>query len=231
MDYKGKDVLELMRIAKNYNNAIINLCEKFLKKNDSTILDFGAGVGTLSEIFSKKGYNVDCIENDEKLISLLNEKGFKTKSTINSYADNSIQNIISFNVFEHIYNDFEILNVIYKKLSIGGKFFLFVPAHKFLYSAFDKKLGHFRRYNKHEIESMLYDCGYKIEKSCYFDSLGLFFAYIYKLINKSGTISDIQIKLYDKFVFPVSRIFDYIFLGSFGKNIVIILTKDKNGKD
>lgn len=230
MEYKGKDVLELMIIAKNYNNAIIDLCLKNIKKNTDTILDFGAGIGTLSEIFRKKKYNVECIETDENLIDILNDKGFKTNSTFDCYVDNSIQNIVSFNVFEHIYNDVEILNEIYKKLSINGKFFLFVPAHKFLYSSFDKRLGHFRRYNKKELEYILKDCGYKIEKLFYFDSLGLIFALIYKLLNKDGTILECQIKLYDKFVYPVSRIIDYITLGLFGKNLVFVLSKDENDK-
>lgn len=225
MTYQGIDVLNILSDAVNYNNALIKICLKYLSTDCTKIVDFGAGTGTCTEIFKDKGYEIECVEKDEVLSSTLKNKGFKVCMSIDSYADNSIQNVVSFNVFEHIENDCKAFSEIYKKLNTDGKFFLFLPAFSFLYSSFDKRLGHYRRYDKDKLETMLKNCGYKIETSFYFDSLGFLFAYIYKLTNKKGTISKFHIKIYDKFFFPVSMALDKLFSKHFGKNVVFVLSK------
>lgn len=225
MSYQGTDILELLSSAVNYNNTLADLCLENLLPNCNKIIDFGAGIGTLAEIFRHKGYETECIEKDDNLNNILNNKGFKVFKELNSYKENEIQNLVSFNVFEHIENDEEAFKEVFSKLSKNGKFFLFLPANKFLYSSFDKRLGHFRRYNKSELKTMLKKIGFTIEKSYYFDSIGFVLAYLYKITNKKGTISKFHIKFYDKYLFKLSRFLDRIFCKIFGKNIVLVLSK------
>ncbi len=225
MTYQGIDMLELLSGAVNYNNALADLCLKNLLPDCNRIVDFGAGMGTLAEIFRQKNYETECIEKDGKLNNILKDKGFKTFSELNEYKKDEIRNLVSFNVFEHIEKDEDVFREVYVKLSKDGKFFLFLPAYKCLYSSFDKKLGHFRRYDRTELEDMLKNIGFKIEKSFYFDSIGFILAYIYKIINKNGTISEFNIKFYDRYLFKLSRLLDTIFCKIFGKNVVFVLSK------
>ena len=160
MAYQGKDVLEIMKNAVNYNNAVFKLCLNYIFDKNSKVFDFGAGLGIFANILKNNGYEVECIENDEELLSNLEKGGFVAYSDINRVADNSINQIVSFNVFEHIEDDFEKFSVIYNKMCVNGKFFLFLPANSCLYSAFDKKLGHYRRYDKKSLENLLKNCGY-----------------------------------------------------------------------
>lgn len=226
MKYAGTNVLKIMRKAFNYNTYLVQICLKNINTNCAKIIDFGAGIGTFSELLKEQGFEIECIETDNSQAEILKTKGFKTSDDINSYQDNSICNIISFNVFEHIDNDKEILERIYKKLKKQGIFFMLVPANSCLYSSFDKQLGHFRRYDTENLINLVKSCNFKIRNFEYFDSLGYILAYIYKIINRTGNISLLSILIFDKLIFPLSVKFDKIFNKNFGKNIILVLTKD-----
>ena len=226
MKYAGTDVLKLMAQAKNYNNYLVNYCLDKINKDSKIILDFGAGLGTFSELLAQRGFSVECIEPDAEQAEIIKKKGLTLVESIDSYPDNSIENIVSFNVFEHIEEDQIVLKQIQKKLKPGGIFFLFVPADSKLYSSFDKKLGHFRRYDLDNLLEMVRKCNFTIKDYEYFDSLGYILAFIYKVINHRGTISAFHILLFDKIIFPVSILSDKVFNKKFGKNIVMILSKE-----
>ena len=49
-------------------------------------------------------------------------------------------------VLEHIEDDKNELNEVFKKLKSNGVLIIMVPQHQSLYSNFDKYVGHFRRY-------------------------------------------------------------------------------------
>lgn len=226
MKYAGTDVLNLMTKAKNYNNYLVNSCLSKINKNSKTIIDFGAGLGTFSELLAQRGFSVECIEPDAEQAEIIKKKGLTLIESIDNYPDNSIDNIVSFNVFEHIKDDEIVLEQIQKKLKPDGIFFLFVPANSKLYSSFDKKLGHFRRYDLDNLLEMVRKCNFAIKNYEYFDSLGYILAFIYKIINHCGTISAFSILLFDKIIFPISILSDKVFNKKFGKNIVMILSKE-----
>ena len=224
--YSGSDVLDLMQSAKQYNNHLANLCEQLIKDKNVKIVDFGAGIGTISEILAQKDFNVECIELDDEQRKIIQEKGLKAFEDLSHIDDNSVDVFISFNVFEHVKNDKEQIKKIYNKLKQGGKFLLFVPAFSCLYSSFDKRLGHYRRYDLSVVKFLVENCGFRINSCKYFDSLGFCLALIYKIFNKNGQISKYSIFIYDKIIFPLTLISDKIFNKYFGKNIVMILSKD-----
>ena len=224
MKYMGIDVLNLMQKAKNYNMYLVDLC--LAKLNPSTkMLDFGAGCGSIATILRDKGFDIECIELDPDLQSVLKEKEFVVFDNILGYQDNSIESIVSFNVFEHIENDKKVLEEIYKKLKPDGKFFFFVPAYSFLYSEFDRKLGHFRRYDLKPVVSILEECGFKILSFEYVDSIGFILALIYKFFRKNGKISIFSILFYDKILLPITKLTDKFYKKKFGKNLAFVLTK------
>ena len=65
-------------------------------------------------------------------------------------------------VLEHVKNDLAMLEQLSKKnLVPDGYLVLTVPAHPFLYSKFDKSMGHYRRYKKKELLNILKKSGFK----------------------------------------------------------------------
>ena len=127
-------------------------------------------------------------------------------------------------VLEHLENDKEILDKLFKRLRLGGKVIIFVPACQFLFSDFDKKIGHFRRYSFDTLFNIL-PSNSKILDSKYIDSVGFFASLMNKLIMKESSPSLKQILFWDRIIVPLSKIFDKFFSFKFGKNIYLTILK------
>jgi hypothetical protein len=105
----------------------------------------------------------------------------------------------------------------------NGQFgFIYVPAYNILYSAFDKSIGHYRRYRKNILVNIFKEADLHIEEVKYADSLGFLVSLLYKMYNnKDGKINKLSLKLYDK-IFPVSRFLDFFLDSLFGKNVYCV---------
>lgn len=223
--YSGTDNLEVMTFAENYNDFLIQLILDELNENDK-ILDFGAGIGLYTEKIAKKDYDVCALEIDLFQNKIIKDKGIKTFLNIDEIEDNSLDFVFSLNVLEHIKDDNLIIKEIKQKIKIGGKILIYVPAFNMLYSSMDKKVGHYRRYDMKSLSSLMSKNGLKIEKAFYADSLGFFITLLYKFIgNKEGEITKRSIIIYDKLIFPFSKLLDKLFSKFFGKNVYIVCSK------
>tara|TARA_B100001564_G_scaffold344951_1_gene343027 strand:+ start:56 stop:769 length:714 start_codon:yes stop_codon:yes gene_type:complete len=228
--YSGKEELEnSSKFLKNYNSEVVKIFFNHFKSKGNKILDFGAGIGTLSTLYEKmSGIKPICIEIDLENRKYLKSRGFVVfKSIFNS--KNNFDAIFSSNVLEHIEDDQKTLNDIYKKLNKDGLLFLFLPAFEMLYSDMDKKVGHFRRYSIHEIKKKLKKAKFQIVYCCYLDSLGFFASFVMKIIGydeKKGIGSPKSLKFYDKYIIPISFFLDRIGLKFFfGKNLILLAKK------
>ncbi len=223
--YSGTDNLEVMAQAINYNKFLQELIISHAKEKD-IILDFGAGLGTFAEQLNKYHYNICCIEQDNNQSEIINRKGIKSYTHIDSIDDNSIDYIYSLNVLEHIENDFLMVSQLYKKLKVGGKLLIYVPAFQLLYSSMDKKVGHYRRYSKSSLLALLQQSNFEVVEVKYADSAGFFASLLYKFIgNKSGDLNIKTLIFYDKYIFPLSQLLDKVVSNFFGKNIYIVVEK------
>ncbi|OAV75576.1 bifunctional 3-demethylubiquinone-9 3-methyltransferase/ 2-octaprenyl-6-hydroxy phenol methylase [Bacteroidales bacterium Barb7] len=229
-EYTGTDLLELMQKAVNYNAFLASLILKQQIPTSGKILDIGAGIGLFADIVRKNGYNVYCLEPDLFQANLLKEQQFTVSTNINELPDDSFDFIYALNVLEHIENDGEELLLWAKKLKKGGKLLIYVPAFHLLYSSMDKKVGHFRRYRKKDLTEKIIHAGLvPVCNAKYADSLGFFVTLLYKLINKNdGNVNKSSLIFYDRVLFPLSRLGDFLFNRLFGKNVFIIAEKSAN---
>ena len=226
--YSGVKEKFNMEVMTNYNNHIFEVALNYFK-NVKKCIDFGAGIGTLALIFREK-FNINpvCIEIDKDNISYLKKRKFKFFKNLNS-APTENDLIFSSNVLEHIEDDQNTLNLMKKKLKKNGILYLFLPAKMFLWSGMDEAVGHYRRYEFKEIKIKCERAGFKITKIQYVDSIGFFASLAIKFFGyeiNDGLGSKKSIKFYDKYIFPISKIFDMIgFKYLFGKNLLIIAKK------
>ena len=227
MSYLGKDLLQIMQIAKNYNKYIVNLIIKSAgKQNIETkkILDFGSGYGFFANLVRKQGAkNIQCVEIDEELKNHCKSLDFEVFSDLDKVEDNQFDFIYTLNVLEHVEDDEKALIELKNKLKRDGKIFIYVPACQILYSTFDKKIGHHRRYCKNKLPKMLEDIGFTLNYVKYADSVGFLLALLYRILRiEDGKITPAQMKIFDTLLFPISRLLDKITLGKlFGKNLII----------
>jgi len=228
--YDGRANLEAMKHAKRYNAFLLDL----IRSNSvgTQILDFGAGAGTFALPMSNGDVGVICVEPDALLRAELERSSLKVASSLKEIAPNSVDYVYSLNVLEHIKDDRQTILDLYQCLKPGGRFFLYVPAFKLLYSQMDDHVGHFRRYRRKPLRRLLESSGFAIQTAFYVDSLGFLATLAYKLAgDRSGEISPGSIALYDTLVFPLSRVIDFLVAGSFGKNLAIVATKPSNTRD
>lgn len=66
--------------------------------------------------------------------------------------------ILIMDVLEHTKDDAAVLRDVAKHLAPGGYVFITVPAHRWLFSAHDRFLGHYRRYTKTSLAQTIAAC-------------------------------------------------------------------------
>jgi len=222
--YGGRDNLEAMKKATRYNNFLIDLIRKY--SIGSKAMDHGAGAGTFATPIAAGGMNVLCMEPDDGLRAELAQSGLEVAASLEEIPDYSVDYAYTLNVLEHIKDDREAITELYRCLKPGGRLLVYVPAFQVLYSQMDTHVGHFRRYRRKPLKRLLRDTGFDVGAAYYVDSLGYLATLVYKLVgDRSGSVSPGSIAFYDSVIFPISRIIDWLSIGSFGKNLTIVATK------
>lgn len=222
--YQGVDVLEVMEAAVNYRRYLIQLVASVSgPPRGKRLLDFGAGFGSYAEALRDLGYDVTCIEQDPELAERLRRRGFPAFQTIEEAAGEGFDAVYSLNVLEHIENDVGSLRQLRGVMATQSKLVLYVPAFQFLYTAFDRKVGHLRRYRRPQLVQVAEDAGYDVASCRYADSLGLLAGLGYRLAgSRRGDLNEGAVAAYDRFVFPMSRTLDRVVGRWFGKNLALV---------
>ena len=218
--YSGTGTLEVLKDAVNYNRFLEDELVAFIAP-EKTAIDFGAGIGEFAKRVQARGVDVRCIEPDEEQ---------RKQLPFTSYAGlgeaEAVSRIYSLNVLEHIEEDVAALRDIREKLNAGGALFLYVPAFMCLYSEFDKAVGHYRRYRRGELIDKLREAGFVVSRAEYVDSLGFVCWWVMgRLPGNKTAINPLMVKLFDRAIFPLSRLCDKICSYWFGKNLLIIAHK------
>lgn len=201
------------------------------------ILEVGSGLG----IFSEKIINdfpqssIHLTEISQTYISNLKKKFSNKNVTVSKLDLNSSEDytkigygkfdsIFALNVFEHVERDEFALKQMYDMLKDGGNLIILVPCHKFLYNVIDKKVGHFRRYTKKELESKIKNTDFKIIKIRYFNMLGILGWYLNGNILKNEIISDSATKIFEKII-PIEKHLEKILHNPTGLSLICYLKK------
>ncbi len=229
-NYTGTDNLEIMVAAVNYNKFLMNLILDHMHPAIK-VLDIGAGIGTFAKKVHDEGYDVLCFEPDTNQSKYIKSNGLAVSKSIEEIETSSIDFIYSLNVLEHIGADVDALRKWFALLKPGGRMLIYVPAFQLLYSSMDKKVGHFRRYNKKELRQKTKKAGFNIVSARYVDSIGFLASILYKFINiASGDLNLRALVFYDRFLFPISKILDFFIHPIVGKNLLMIVEREKHQK-
>jgi SAM-dependent methyltransferase len=234
--YAGRD-LEAMSFAHNYHRWILEVFSPYL---GARIVEVGAGRGSFSELILRRGpESVSLVEPSEDMHRLLVQKVKSLNTTVRIQTYNAsfrsvaaqIQSqqqpdsMIYVNVLEHIEDDLGELQAAWQTLAIGGRLFLFVPALKSLYGSFDRQVGHYRRYERAELNDKCERAGFRVLKSSYFDLAGIVAWWLKYSILKSAKMEPGAVRLYDQIVVPPLRRIESMVSPPIGKNILVVAEK------
>ena len=142
----------------------IAIAELLRTTGSITLWEIGAGNGSAAIPLRNLGFNVIPIEPLESGAVTLAKNGFSTlHSTLEELKlpSESIDAIGAFDVLEHLEEPEALLAEIHRVLKPGGTFICSVPAYQWLYSDFDISIGHFRRYTKATLISLIGKSGFK----------------------------------------------------------------------
>ena len=128
-------------------------------------------------------------------------------------------------MLEHVEHDGEILRQLRSVLRPGGGLFLYVPAFPILFSANDRRVGHFRRYRWASLVALVASAGFTVSRAQYVDFCGFWAALAYRMLGRDdGDLNVDAVRLYDRVVFPLSCAIDRVTSRIAGKNLLIEAT-------
>src|SRR5581483_3796811 len=172
-----------------------------------------------------------CLEPDEQLAMRARDTLPKSTrlnvvvGTLETFeADQKFDTIIYIDVLEHIEDDRLELARAAGLLSPGGNLIVLAPAHQFLFSPFDRAIGHFRRYARRTLLACQPStCA--LERILFLDSAGLIASALNRYLLRQSNPTVRQIKTWDRLLIPISRALDALLFHRVGKSILAIWTR------
>jgi len=223
--YTGTENLEVMKEAVNYNRMLIDVVKRHARTGER-VLDFGAGVGTFALPMQRDGYAVECVELDDAQRATLAAQGLTVHRTLEGIRDGSVDFVYTLNVLEHIDDDVGALRDIGRTLREDGRLLVYVPAFPVLFTPMDQRVGHLRRYRRHDLRAKVDAAGFDVLRNDYVDSLGFLATLVYRMTgSRSGAIDRGALRAYDRYVFPMSRRLDLALRHVIGKNLLLTARK------
>ncbi len=169
--------LRRMAVLDKYNGFLFEQIAPFLGQR---VLEVGAGTGTLTR-FMRGRDRVRATEVDPQYLHLLERRFEHDPNIIVSNYDLGAEppldvaaqrydTVVCLNVLEHIADDAQALTRMRDLLEPGGRLVLLVPAHQALFGSIDEAIGHFRRYERGGLLSLLREIGYHVEQGFFLNA-------------------------------------------------------------
>ena len=229
--YIGQE-LTIFAHAINWKNYYTSIIRPYFGER---VVEVGAGIGATTAVMcdgTQKEWI--CLEPDpvlrteiDRLISegrlppcCQTRGGFVSDLLPEALFDN----IIYIDVLEHIENDRIELEAASAHLSSGGHLIVLSPAFNFVYSPFDKSIGHYRRYDR-KMLCALTPSNCRAKKIIYLDSLGMATSLVNRVLLSQAMPTVAQIKFWDTYLIPISSLVDRVLGYSFGRSVLGIWVK------
>ena len=230
-DHYIGDELEIFREATRWKKYFSHVLSPYIH---GRVLEVGAGIGGTTTILHNDAVSEwVCLEPDPELARSLSELIdtdsrlqnclVRTEFVADLSEDEIFDTILYVDVLEHIEDDKTELQQAMKHLSPGGSLIVLSPAHQWLYSEFDKAIGHFRRYTKSSLLHLT-PTGAKVRDARYLDSVGMIASAANRLMLSQSMPKRRQILFWDRCMVPVSRVLDPLLTYSLGKSVIAVWT-------
>jgi len=226
--YAGSE-LELFEKARNWKAYWRGQIAGFVH---GQVLEVGAGIGANTLTLAGLNYqHWTCLEPDAALASRIalppggrHETAIGTIGDLAAQAGVGYDTILYIDVLEHIEDDRAELARAAARLKPSGALIVLSPAHPFLFTPFDRAIGHFRRYTRASLDAIAPEA-LRVEKLAYLDAAGMLVSAANRLLLRRSMPAAWHILAWDRLGVPVSRMVDPIFAGRVGKSVLGIWRK------
>jgi SAM-dependent methyltransferase len=152
------------------NRCIVELLKRF--PPSGLFFDIGGGNGCVSRAIQDAEWRVALLEPGSNGAKNARLRGIDLviSSTFEDagFLDGTIEAAGLFDVLEHVPDDLSFLQMLTRSLKKNGRLYLTVPAYDCLWSREDEEAGHYRRYTRTKLISVLERAGLRVEYATYF---------------------------------------------------------------
>ena len=232
VDPVGIETLLRMADVVAYNDWVYRQIAPYLGQH---LLEVGSGIGNMTGYYADRSRLV-CVDLLAESLALVREKlgdrpnlhtvhgdicAPETKATLQSFE---FDTAVMLNVLEHIRDDAGALQAIRDVLVPGGRLVLLVPALRPLYGSLDQELGHYRRYERLELQTLVRGTGYELERLWYMNLPGILGWYTNARITKSKLLPRRQLALFNVLA-PLFERLERRFPPPVGQSLIAIARK------
>jgi len=187
----------------------------------SRVLELGAGIGNLTQHLARGRKSYVASDFDEEHLARMRVR-FRGRPNlairkVDLTAPEDFQElrgkadtVVCLNVVEHVKDDLLALQNIYSALEPGGRAIILVPQGQSIYGTLDEVLGHFRRYSKKDLTSLMESVGFEVERVFEFNRVTWPGWWWNGRMLRRRTFGRFQLKLFDALVPLWRRLDGYI---------------------
>jgi len=228
-EYQGSE-LELFAKAVNWKCCVFSHLEPYLRGH---VLEVGAGIGAnAGALASGRFERWTCLEPDAGLAARIPQHAppgdarfeIQIGTLANISPEARFDAILYLDVLEHIEDDRGEVARAAALLAEGGHLAVLAPAFPWLYSPFDRAIGHFRRYTRRALASLTTP-PLQLERIRYLDLAGLLASSGIRLLLKQAQPTESQILFWDRKLVPLSRYLDPVSGYRAGRSVLAIWKK------
>jgi SAM-dependent methyltransferase len=194
------------------------------------VLEVGAGIGANTPYLNQGALEWVCLEPDGNMAAVLSRRQQAhdlpatrvVHATVSDLPPTPIfDSIVYIDVLEHIKDDAAEVSAAAKRLKPGGTLVVLSPAHAWLFSPFDKAIGHHRRYSPKDIRALTLP-ELELISLQQLDSVGILASMLNRVVLKSDMPTASQILTWDRMIVPLSKLLDPLLRYRFGKSIIAV---------
>ena len=224
-DAELASVLDSLQDADNYADWIYDLCAPHL---GTEVLEIGAGHGELTErliegrFVTATDLSKRCVEELQARYAGMANVDVRHADIAALDDDRRYDSVVLINVLEHIPDDLAALQDLRALLKPCGRLIVFSPAFEGLYSDFDHKIGHHRRYRRSQLITVANRAGLEYVDARYVNSIGAFAWWLFARRLHQTPTQGWSVKLYDRTAVPVLRRFESRRAPRFGQSVFLV---------
>lgn len=226
--YEG-DELELFQHAVRWKRYVHQQISPYSR---GRVLEVGAGIGATTErLLDGRQASWTCLEPDAAMAASLQrrfpgvERGVPVSvvhgTTAALAGAERFDCILYIDVLEHIEDDEAELRRASALLAPRGAIVAVSPAHQFLSTPFDRRIGHHRRYSRGSLR-VATPAALALERAWYLDAAGLLASLGNRMWLSQPLPTLRQVLFWDQRLVPLSRVLDRLLGYQVGKSIVAV---------
>jgi len=229
--YAGRE-LDLFALARNWKHYFRGKLARWIIGD---VLEVGCGIGTTTRVLCCEGLRSwVCLEPDARLLEWFRASLASrplpleprlVEGTLGQLSPGErFDTILYIDVLEHIADDRAELDQAAARLRPGARLVVLSPAHQWLFTPFDRAVGHFRRYNRAALRRLT-PARTRVERLFYLDSAGMLASLANRWWLRAAQPNRWQILFWDRCLVPLSRWLDPLCAYRLGKSVVAVWRK------